>query len=136
METYFKCLILLISVQKILESNNITAHCSVLRSDILKTFLTRFIGNLNFIDAIYSITIECEWMMRVIIIVIIIFYLGLKSLSESYLRKSATGRIVKIKKKVFAWPFNIVCGSCSKETMLRVDAKTEKRIDYFQKSEY
>ena len=60
----------------------------------------------------------------------------LEKLSGSILEASSTGRIVKSKEMKKIWPWNIQCGQCKIKVILRLDAKSQGRLEYFTKVNY
>ncbi|CAB4036067.1 Hypothetical predicted protein, partial [Paramuricea clavata] len=57
----------------------------------------------------------------------------LEKFQGSTLQDSSKQRIIKSRQKPIVWPWNIHCGICKKKCMVRVDAKTNGRIQYFKK---
>ena len=51
-------------------------------------------------------------------------------LQNSTLTKT-DGWVVKLEKRTLVWSWNIKCGNCSREIILRVDAKNIGKITYF-----
>ena len=60
----------------------------------------------------------------------------LSELSSSKLVETSPGRLVKVKNSTYVWPYNIICGICNEEKMLRADALTAGRIRYFKTRHY
>ena len=60
----------------------------------------------------------------------------LEKLSGSILKASSTGRIVTSKEMKKIWPWNIQCGQCKIKLMLRLDPKSQGRLEHFKKVNY